>query len=69
VTLQDWLWLAFATFGPLPLVWAYRRWKAERDARMVRQMMAERRAKFGGFVALPRAKDGRREVMPVERPK
>ncbi|MEJ7831306.1 MAG: hypothetical protein WKF79_00185 [Nocardioides sp.] len=69
MTLIDWLWLAFALFGPLPLVWAWRWRQALLSARNVRETMEYRREKFGGFVSLPRAKDGKREVLQVERPR
>lgn len=65
-TFWGWSWLLSAV---LPFVsWvAWHSIKGRIETRRVRQTMAYRREKFGGFVTLPRAKDGRRVVAPVER--
>lgn len=69
MTTTEWLWLAFALVGPLPLVWLWRWHVARRNARRVRDTMAYRRQKFGGFVAVPGVgPDGQRKVLPVARP-
>lgn len=69
MTLTDWLWLAFAIFGPLPLVWVWKWWRAWSSARNVRDTMAYRRAKFGGFVSTPGMDEkGQRRVVSVDRP-
>lgn len=63
MTATDWLWLVGATVGPLPFVWAYRRWQAAKVAREVRDYMAERRARYGGAIKPP----GQRDVTPFDR--
>lgn len=47
-------------------LWAvWRRW---RDARVYRETLAYRRAKFGGFATTREVRDGKRVVVPLERP-
>lgn len=64
MTTAQWLWLAFAIFGPVPLVWAWKWWRSWSSARNVRDVMAYRRAKFGGCIREP----GQRDVTPLDRP-
>lgn len=68
MTLADWLWLALALIGPLPLVLLGRWHRRRQSARNVSATMAYRRAKFGGFVSTKAVQDRRRVVEPVERP-
>lgn len=64
MTLETALWWVFAIFGPVPLVWCWHRWRAWRSARNVRETLAYRREKFGGFISEP----GKREPTPLDRP-
>lgn len=66
MTAAEWAWLAFALFGPLPLVWMFKLWIARRDRRRVDQIMAYRREKFGGFVTT--TEKGKRVSKPLDRP-
>lgn len=71
MTAAQWAWLAFALFGPLPLVWIYRLWKLRRDRLRAEAIMAYRREKFGGFVAaLGVDEEGKRVrvAKPLDRP-
>ena len=55
------LWSIPATLPAIAL-W---RWRVRRaQARMIEEMMAYRRAKFGGAIKTP----GQRKVQPIERP-
>jgi len=49
--------------GPIPAVWIGRRLRAWRDARLVRNHMAERRARFAGAIRKP----GSAKVERIER--
>lgn len=66
-TFWGWTWLSCAV---LPLI-SWLVWLAVKpliDARRARRTMAYRRAKFGGFIAMPRRGQNGREVKPVDRP-
>lgn len=56
-------WLVNALL-PIPIALAWRWHVSMRNARMVRDMMAERRAKFGGVMRTP----GTDKVEIIERP-
>ena len=62
-----WFWLSGA-FLPLISWGLWRLVKSRLDARAARKTMAYRRQKFGGFIAVPGARDGKRAVLPVDRP-
>jgi hypothetical protein len=64
MTLAGWLWLAFAIFGPLPLVWLCRWVRARRAIRTAEQIREFRRAKFGGAIRKP----GQVDAAPLHRP-
>lgn len=65
-TAAAWAWLAFALFGPLPLVWMFRLWKLRRDRKRAEAVMAYRREKFGGFIST--TEGGKRVSKPLDRP-
>lgn len=51
--MNDWLIWIGLTLAPLPGFFAYRWMLARHDARRVRDLMAERRARYGGAVKVP----------------
>lgn len=66
---MSWLaWFLIASFAPVPLVWVWFRvrvWRQRRrEAELVRDLMAERRARYAGAIKVP----GQRDVTPLERP-
>lgn len=59
-----WEW-TLASIGSAVPGWALWRWRCRRDARrMIEDMMAERRARYGGAIKLP----GDKQARPLARP-
>lgn len=48
------------TVAPLPAIWLWLRWRERRDARIVADIMEERRRKFGGAIREPGSTKARR---------